>query len=53
MIPIQSLSILSPIALTGQNGLYLAGGAIAGSLLTLAIIVGIFAAVYMPNQDDN
>jgi hypothetical protein len=53
MLPTQSLLTLSPIALTSQNGLYLAAGVVSGSLLTLSIIIGIFAAVYMPKEDDN
>jgi hypothetical protein len=52
-MPTESLLTLSPIALTAQNGIYLTTGAVAGSLLTLTIFVAIFAAVYMPKDDDN
>jgi hypothetical protein len=52
-MPTQSLLTLSPIALTSQNGLYLAAGAIAGSLLTLSIIIGVFLAIYAGKDDDN
>jgi hypothetical protein len=52
-MPTESLLTLSPIALTGENVIYLSAGVVAGSLLTLTIFVAIFAAVYMPKEDDN
>ena len=52
MIPTQSLLLLRSIALTAENGLYLAGGTIAGSLIILAIIVGSFIALYAPDKED-
>ena len=54
MIPSQSLLLSCLIALTGQNGLYLAGGTIAGFLLCLAISVGALAvAIVNQKEDDN
>ena len=51
MVPTQSLLLLRSIALTAENGLYLAGGTIAGSLITLSIVVGAFIALYAPEKD--
>lgn len=45
--------VFHPIALTGQTSLYMAGSAIAGSLLTLSIIVGAFLALYAPEKDND
>lgn len=52
-MPTESLLTLSPIALTVHDGLYIAAGGVIGSLLTLAIIIGVFAAVYMPKEEDD
>jgi len=55
-MPTQSLLTVSSIALTVDNYLYALGGAVAGSLLTLAIIValsiGYFLVFYGNETDD-
>lgn len=48
MLPTESLLTLSPIALTGENTLY----AFGGSLVTLAIILGVFAAAIVSQKEE-
>jgi hypothetical protein len=49
MVTTESLLLLRSIALTGQNVMY----AFGGSLVTLAIILGAFAAAIVSQKEDD